>query len=273
MMNHIEIVQYFLTFTTLARVASVSSVEKKTEPLLNSNVSNAASINTSSYCNFTTIKNISDLNSVNTLMKSKTNLSKAFTSSNSSIISASTATNKKSVYNPDSMANVSYKKFKKKFTFKSQLSVVGSEKSNEIENKSVSSLVKEPFVKSSKPRISINSMMVYFEEENKRKKDSITVYRNFVINLDSQSSEGQNVLHTASRFGKYEIVSLLLKKYGSSHLDINKMDFRGRTCLDLAWDWLLNLSNLEADEDDNKRPNTSGEYFSKYIGDTLGALI
>jgi ankyrin repeat protein len=258
MNDRFEVVQYFLTFTTLARVASLTNFEKqKLEPASVSNLSNAASINTSSYCNFTAVKNLSELNSVNTHMRSKTNLSKALTSSNSSIISAST--NKNSIYNPDSIANVNYRKFKKRFNFKSQLSVVGSEKSNEQENKSTTSIAKEPLVKKPREKISINSNMTYFEADNKFKKEPISVFKNFIIDLNSQSSDGQNVLHTAARFGKYDIAYLLLKKYGSNHLDINKLDFRGRTCLDLAWEWLLNSTNIEPNTV-NSRPNSTGKF-------------
>ena len=45
MNDRIEVVQYFLTFTTLARVASLSTFEKENEePTSGSNLSNAASI-------------------------------------------------------------------------------------------------------------------------------------------------------------------------------------------------------------------------------------
>ena len=181
---------------------------------------------------------------MNSFLRSKTNLSKAFTSSNSSLVSAST--NKKSVYTHGSIANTNYKKFKRKFNLNTQLSVVSSENETENEQRSEASSVNKPVVKLNRPKVQLDSMMVYFEAENRNKIEPLSVYTNFVIDLNSKNSEGQNVLHTACRFGKYDIVCLLLKKFGSNHLNINLQDFAGKTCLDLAWEWMLNLSNLES---------------------------
>lgn len=51
------------------------------------------------------------------------------------------------------------------------------------------------------------------------------------------------VFHLACLYGRYESVRIILKKYGSNQLDINKTDFKGRTCMDLAWNWLLNTKS------------------------------
>lgn len=71
------------------------------------------------------------------------------------------------------------------------------------------------------------------------------VYTNVVIDLSSQNSEGQNVLHSACRFGRFEVVEILLKKYGSSLIDVNVLDYKGRTCLDWAYYWLSGLNSYD----------------------------
>lgn len=90
-------------------------------------------------------------------------------------------------------------------------------------------------------KISIESMNVYYQIESCRLNQDTLVYSNLLIDLNSQNSEGQTVLHLACRYGLYPIVNLLLKKYGSNEINVNMVDFKGRTCLDLAWMWLLNM--------------------------------
>ena len=114
---------------------------------------------------------------------------------------------------------------------------------------------------------SLNRSLQIVDEPNKKykKKDKITLepkflyssdgkknvvnnfmYNNFLIDIKSQNNEGQNLLHIACFYGQYEIVKTLLKKYASNQLDLNCMDFKGRTCLDLAWIWLLHSNSNEA---------------------------
>lgn len=56
------------------------------------------------------------------------------------------------------------------------------------------------------------------------------------------------VLHLACKYGRYEIVNILLRKYGSNSIDINMLDFKGKTCMDLAWNWLINIQNTEKND-------------------------
>lgn len=70
-----------------------------------------------------------------------------------------------------------------------------------------------------------------------------------IIDLLSKNNEGQNILHLACQYGNYSIVSLLLKKFGSHQLDINAQDFKGHTCLDLAWNWLIHFNSRQPPED------------------------
>ena len=49
-------------------------------------------------------------------------------------------------------------------------------------------------------------------------------------------------------YSRYESVSMILKKFGSNQLEINKTDFKGKTCADLAWEFLLTNTSIE----DNK---------------------
>ncbi|CAF0761556.1 unnamed protein product [Brachionus calyciflorus] len=69
------------------------------------------------------------------------------------------------------------------------------------------------------------------------------MFNNFLIDLKSQNNEGHTLLHLACLYGHYDIVNLILKKYASNQIDVNLVDFKGRTCLDLAWYWLINTSD------------------------------
>lgn len=91
------------------------------------------------------------------------------------------------------------------------------------------------------------SSISYYKDERRlsREMSMSNVYTNVVIDLSSQNSEGQNVLHSACRFGRFEVVEILLKKYGSSLIDVNVLDYKGRTCLDWAYYWLNGLNSYD----------------------------
>ncbi len=74
-------------------------------------------------------------------------------------------------------------------------------------------------------RISLESMTVYLAA-NKYITEPVSFYNHFIIDLSSQTSDGQTVMHLACRYGKYDMVKLLLKKYGSNEMDINQVDFK-----------------------------------------------
>jgi 26S proteasome non-ATPase regulatory subunit 10 len=73
-------------------------------------------------------------------------------------------------------------------------------------------------------------------------------YRNQIIDINSRNNYGQTPLHLACDCGAFEAVDLMLKSNGSNILDVNLKDFRGRTCLDLAWLWLLSCQKLTNDK-------------------------
>lgn len=70
------------------------------------------------------------------------------------------------------------------------------------------------------------------------------------IDINSQDNYGQTPLHLACKYGIYDAVYSLLKNYGSNLLNVNIQDYKGRTCLDLAWNWLINydIVNLNTNE-------------------------
>lgn len=74
---------------------------------------------------------------------------------------------------------------------------------------------------------------------------SSNVFNNITIDLNSQNSDGQTVMHLACAFGRYQVVETLLKKFGSHLMDVNMTDYRGRTCLDLAFAWLAGINSWE----------------------------
>ncbi|RNA18132.1 ankyrin repeat [Brachionus plicatilis] len=96
-----------------------------------------------------------------------------------------------------------------------------------------------------KERISLEPTFLY-SHDNKKKSPGKFMYNNFLIDIKSQNNEGQNLLHIACFYGQYDIVRTLLKKYASNQLDLNSVDFKGRTCLDLAWIWLIYSNASEA---------------------------
>lgn len=96
-----------------------------------------------------------------------------------------------------------------------------------------------------KERISLEPKFLY-SSDNKKNIVNKFMYNNFLIDIKSQNNQGQNLLHIACFYGQYEIVETLLKKYASNQLDLNCVDFKGRTCLDLAWIWLLYSNSNEA---------------------------
>lgn len=96
-----------------------------------------------------------------------------------------------------------------------------------------------------KEKITLEPKFLY-SNENRNKSISKFVYNNFLIDIKSQNNEGQNLLHVACFYGQYEIVNTLLKKHASNLLDLNSVDFKGRTCLDLAWIWLIYSNSNEA---------------------------
>ncbi len=60
------------------------------------------------------------------------------------------------------------------------------------------------------------------------------------ISISSYILIFKKVLHLCCLYGKYESTNMILKKYGSNQVNLNKTDFKGRTCMDLAWTWLIN---------------------------------
>jgi hypothetical protein len=57
-------------------------------------------------------------------------------------------------------------------------------------------------------------------------------------------------------YGRFESANIILKKYGSNQININKTDFKGRTCMDLAWSWLMNcIASINEDIIKNEQEN------------------
>lgn len=98
--------------------------------------------------------------------------------------------------------------------------------------------------KKKQEKITLEPKFLYSVDRNLEPSKNF-VYNNFLIDLTSRNNEGQTLLHLACLFGQYEIVNLLLKKYASNLIDVNVCDFKGRTCLDLAWIWLTNLNTSD----------------------------
>jgi ankyrin repeat protein len=69
------------------------------------------------------------------------------------------------------------------------------------------------------------------------------------VDVNIQNNYGQNALHLACRYGHGDIIELLLKNCGNI-IDVNQIDFKGITCLDLLWKWLINyeIVNLKKNE-------------------------
>lgn len=91
------------------------------------------------------------------------------------------------------------------------------------------------------------TVISYYREQVETNNDvnKTQAFANFSIDLNSQNSDGQTVLHLACAFGRYQLVETLLKRFASHVLDINMTDFRGRTCLDLAFAWLSGINSWE----------------------------
>ena len=52
-------------------------------------------------------------------------------------------------------------------------------------------------------------------------------------------------MHLGCKFGRFDVVNILLRKFGSNSLDINVIDFKGKTSMDLAWNWLISIKNTD----------------------------
>ena len=119
-------------------------------------------------------------------------------------------------------------------------------------------LSKQPSTK----KVSIESSIHYFRDLRSNSyymiNEPLAVYNHYIVDLNSKNNEGKNVLHLACMYGKFDVVNLLLKKFGSNQLNINQPDFKGRTCLDLAWAWLVNLNSANLEEDEKR---SSGNFF------------
>lgn len=191
--NRLGVVEYFLSFATLASIKKEDSVE-----------------NLIKYKNEKSTIRASDVSLPNIVESSKSQITQ---SSASSIIASSIhRLRSKSSLKSDKLSIVNENLEKLKSEKK-------QEESKIFKIKSTKKNLEPTFIYSSETKLYIT---------------------NLVIDLSSQNNEGQNILHLACLYGKYEIVDLILKKYGSNQVDVNVIDFKGRTCLDLAWDWLLN---------------------------------
>jgi hypothetical protein len=107
--------------------------------------------------------------------------------------------------------------------------------------------VQETMKRPSPPvKISIQSSIHYLRDLKSDPmyaiEEPLAVYKHVVVDFNSRNNEGQNVLHVACLYGKFDMVKLLLKKFGSSQFDVNATDFKGNTCMDLAWSWLIHLN-------------------------------
>lgn len=249
MNNRIEVVEYFLSFLSLASIGKKEEIKKPTpsESKLSSRLA------TTSNTNFLGSKGISGEQSISgSVSKIKPNLSKASFGSNNLSLS------RKLSIQSSKPSTSQYKSRKSKLNAisLSQISVI-SENVNNDQN-----------LNKIRPKISIESMNVY-SAENKSKSEAVNVYKNFIIDLNSQNSEGQNVLHIASRYGRYDVVNMLLKKYGSNQLNVNAIDFKGNTCMDLAWNWLVNLDNRDTNSQAQSSNNNGIIYlrllFKRYL--------
>ncbi len=105
------------------------------------------------------------------------------------------------------------------------------------------------FKESSRKKTVIEPVSVYMQM-NRYLVEPLAVYNNQLINLNCCNDEGHNAFHLVCMYGRYESVSMILKKFGSNQLDVNKKDIKGRTCMDLAWNWVLN-SYIEDNQDLN----------------------
>ncbi len=109
---------------------------------------------------------------------------------------------------------------------------------NNISVLSVAKTSNTSFQKLSRPKTVLEPVSVYMQM-NRYLVEPLAIYNNQLINLKSCNDDGHNVFHLACMYGKHESVAMILKKFGSNQLDINKTDFKGRTCMDLAWNWVL----------------------------------
>ena len=129
-------------------------------------------------------------------------------------------------------------------------------------NENSDSSNKLSYLKTFPKKTLLEPAIVYKDQLSRYKAEPQSVYKHQTINLKSCNDEGHNgkfytirriifsfwlfilynnqVFHLACLYGRYESVNFILKKFGSNQLDINKPDIKGRTCMDLAWTWVLN---------------------------------
>jgi ankyrin repeat protein len=252
--NRLEIIEYFLTFHTLSSIAIRRTKSSSTFTLNNLDTNNNTNaLKTDFTRDFKTSASPIILNNPFNYSTNANNNLNQF-KSQFSYVSANrpTSTNQfalnqfknnsvKSMMSINSKVNAFMKKSKPAKSIRSRMSIDSYSRMSLISELLPNDLGEEP---TNKPRIHLESMNIY-ANENKKKVDPLFVYKNLVIDLNSLNSDGQNVLHLACRYGKFEAVNMLLRKYGSNHLDINAKDFKGRTCLDLAWQWTLNSQNVK----------------------------
>jgi ankyrin repeat protein len=252
--NRLDIIEYFLSFHTLSSIAIRQNKSASTMNTISQDTNgntNAPKIDLPKDLKANTGSNILN-NALNYSSNPNNNLNQFKSQFSYASVNRSTSANQfalnqlknnsvKSMMSLNSKVNAFMKKSKPAKSTRSRMS---------IDSYSRMSLVSEIFPNdlgeefNNKPRVHLESMNIY-ANENKKKVDSLFVYNNFVIDLNSLNSDGQNVLHLACRYGKIEAANLLLRKYGSNQLNINAKDFKGRTCLDLAWQWTLNCQNVE----------------------------
>jgi ankyrin repeat protein len=60
------------------------------------------------------------------------------------------------------------------------------------------------------------------------------------LDLNLPNNDGQTAFQVACKHGNNEVVKLMLNRFGSSIIDINYKDYRGYTCLDITWSYLVN---------------------------------
>jgi ankyrin repeat protein len=272
--NHLNVVDYFLSFQPLSSLLKRSSLNiekkaslkkysdendgnldlaKKHQPKINSNNQNKKSNN-------------------NALIKSCLSFAKGSLQESSTLFENSSMTlnsktkSSKISFDLDKNENSSKKNTQKKIVSKS---ASFAKKTTETKSKIVT-LVPAPVQQPEKiiplsntfQKTQIEPSIDYLRDLKQNPLNKIdvpsAVYNNFIIDLNSKNYEGQTALHLACIHGRYEIANILLKKYGSHQLDVNLKDFKQRTCLDLAWFWLLNL-NLEYNVQSN--PNEGDTLF------------
>lgn len=107
--------------------------------------------------------------------------------------------------------------------------------------------------------LKIVEFLLKFVPSSKKKFDDSNDENYDRLKLNMPNNDGQTAFQVACKYGHFEIVRLMLNRFGSSVIDINYKDYRGFTSLDLTWSYLVSYtkpnilgSNLKTDDIEEK---------------------